>query len=128
MHHRRDLRASVLRIWTSISPCAEGRPGKVQIALTCTCFYLPFDWTYFRSIKFFYMIVTTCIAIQSERSSTVWRELSRLSAVCKEEDRSAFRSRFLFLARSNRTCALPTQLLRLRGLAALRVGYENNTY
>ena len=54
-----------------------------------------------------------------------------MSAVSKEEDRSAFRSRFLFLARDriviNRTCALPTQLLRLCGVAALRVGYENNT-
>ena len=42
------------------------------------------------------------IAVQSlctERSSAVWRELSRLSAVCKEEDRSAFRSRIL-LARA----------------------------
>ena len=43
------------------------------------------------------------IAVQSlftERSSTVWRELSRLSAVCKEEDRGTFRSRFPFLARA----------------------------
>ena len=32
------MRASVLRTWTSISPCAKGRPGvigKVQKALTC---------------------------------------------------------------------------------------------
>ena len=40
------------------------------------------------------------IAVQSpctERSSTVWRELSRLCAVCKEEDRGAFGLAFTFL-------------------------------